>query len=280
MKSALKNFIRDLVPPVVLRALVPPTQSRLHNIWDGEDLVYDPKGTLIFPNGIEFKFRPTVADRGVCHQVLINQDYNFERLTRFKEIQDFYNAVELPVIIDAGANIGAASVWFAYSYPKASVIAIEPARENIALLTSNTRSFPLVIPIQAAIASESGELTLTDPGNGEWAFRTSADKDVSGYSVPAITIEQAMSNALKGTPFILKIDIEGAEEDLFSRHSEMFDQFPVVIIELHDWMLPNQATSNNFLGWHASHKRDFVYIGENIFSISNSVSALKAQNHN
>jgi hypothetical protein len=71
-------------------------------------------------------------------------------------------------------------------------------------------------------------------------------------------------------PFLLKIDIEGAEADLFSNNLEPFMAFYLVIVELHDWLLPGLANSRNFLAWHASSNRDFVYHGENVFSIDNS----------
>ena len=71
------------------------------------------------------------------------------------------------------------------------------------------------------------------------------------------------------TPFLAKIDIEGAEADLFSRDTDWIDQFPLIIVELHDWLLPKQGTSRNFLRCIAARNRDFVYLGENIFSIRN-----------
>ena len=75
----------------------------------------------------------------------------------------------------------------------------------------------------------------------------------------------------KYTPFIIKIDIEGFEEDLFSKNLEWVDLFPLLIIELHDWMLPKSSNSKNFLQAISKLNRDFVYIGENIFSISNTL---------
>jgi hypothetical protein len=45
----------------------------------------------------------------------------------------------------------------------------------------------------------------------------------------------------------------------------------VLVIELHDWMLPRAANSGPFLREIAVRDRDFVYHGENIFSISNQL---------
>ncbi len=71
-------------------------------------------------------------------------------------------------------------------------------------------------------------------------------------------------------PFLVKIDIEGFEADLFKENTEWVQKFPVLIVELHDWMLPRSANSQNFLKCVSSLDRDFVFRGENVFSIKNT----------
>ena len=48
-------------------------------------------------------------------------------------------------------------------------------------------------------------------------------------------------------PFIVKIDIEGAEADVFASDTDWFNETPVVIVELHDWLMPKQGTAAEFL---------------------------------
>jgi hypothetical protein len=43
------------------------------------------------------------------------------------------------------------------------------------------------------------------------------------------------------TPFLMKIDVEGAESDLFQTPYAGFQRFPALAIELHDWILPGRA---------------------------------------
>ena len=69
-------------------------------------------------------------------------------------------------------------------------------------------------------------------------------------------------------PFIAKIDIEGFEDDLFSKNTAWIDRFPLLIIELHDWMLPWKSTWRNVLSAVSGLNRDFIYISENVFSVS------------
>ena len=72
-------------------------------------------------------------------------------------------------------------------------------------------------------------------------------------------------------PFIVKVDIEGGEEDLFSGSTEWVSVTPVLIVELHDWLLTKSASSRKFLQCISQLDRDFVYIGEDVFSISNTI---------
>jgi FkbM family methyltransferase len=269
MKSGFRSVLIDCIPPILLKVLKKFLRRKpaIQNPW--QSLQIPAQGPLVLPGGIKFEFRPSIADREVCRQVFINQDYDLKRLQRYDDIIEFYQQSEKPVIVDAGANIGAASLWFSLTFPKANIVAVEPDLGNFEVFSLNCSQVTNVIPLQAAIASATGSLFLTDPGGGAWAYRTTNVESPESHVVKAMTIEEIFDVSESGTPFILKIDIEGAEADLFSRHSELFDKFPLIIIELHDWMLPSEGTSTNFLRWHTEKNRDFVHINENIFSISN-----------
>lgn len=278
MKSGFRSILIDCIPPILLKVLKKflRTKPAIQNPW--QSLQIPALSPLVLPGGKKFEFRPSVADREVCRQVFINQDYDLKRLQRYGDIMGWYQQSEKPVIIDAGANIGAASLWFSLTFPKAKIIAVEPDIGNFNVLSSNCREVSNVIPLQAAIASAAGSLFLSDPGGGGWAYRTKKVESPESYVVKAMTIEEIFEFSESGTPFLLKIDIEGAEADLFSRHSELFDKFPLIIIELHDWMLPSEGTSTHFLRWHTEKNRDFVHINENIFSISNDFHGSVSKN--
>ena len=46
----------------------------------------------------------------------------------------------------------------------------------------------------------------------------------------------------------------------------------MLIIELHDWMLPGACNSKNFLRAISQYDRDFVHIAENIFSLKTALA--------
>ncbi|SAK71343.1 hypothetical protein AWB77_03007 [Caballeronia fortuita] len=266
MQDLIKSVVKDMMPPGLLRLLRPSPEPA--DAWG--TVRYGAHG-LVLPGNRRFEYRPCPADRSVCRQIFFLREYATDHLLRAKEIRAFYEACETPLIVDAGANIGAAAVWFALTYSKAKIVAIEPDVSNFALLSKNAAAFPQIAPLNAAIAAKRGTLYLNDPGGGEWAFRTAEQPVEKGYAVDALTLEDVMPSS-GVTPFILKIDIEGAESDLFSRHCDALNAFPVIMIELHDWMLPGESNSRNFLQWHVEMKRDFVQVGENAVSISNSIA--------
>lgn len=215
-------------------------------------------------------FRESSSDKQVIQQIFANQDYSLVRLQLNKEINDFLAAKRAqglrPLIIDLGANIGASALYFLLTYPQARVIAVEPDQSNIELLTLNTKGFDC-ITVKGAAASEKVHARLYDPSLGHWGLRTIVDKDgeLETYTVPELLKTYGSDKSL--FPFLIKIDIEGAEAELFSQDTGWFDEFPVAIIELHDWILPGENNSRNFLKCVSALARDFVFIGENVFSI-------------
>lgn len=225
-----------------------------------------------------FSFRPGTSDEGVIDQIFKQGDYNLGRLRRSPELSAFYNKIaassKSPLIIDAGANIGASSIYFSYSFPKAQVVAIEPEPSNFYLLRTNTSGIPVEC-IHGALAAKPGLVGVVDTGEGFWGYRTTGtDGNSTGQSVTCVTINDLYeSKSQNCAPFIVKIDIEGAESDLFSAHTEWVAATPLIIIELHDWLLPGKANSRAFLQCISGFDRDFVYIGENIFSIDNNLMA-------
>ena len=100
-----------------------------------------------------------------------------------------------------------------------------------------------------------------------------AEGGVQGVTVPEILARYPKSGGY--LPFIVKIDIEGFESDLFAENTAWVDEFPILIIEMHDWLFPGQGTSSNFLKAIAGLDRDFVYLGENVFSIRNDRPAVE-----
>lgn len=201
--------------------------------------------------------------------IFLNQEFELSRTNRKKLVFDFYQDIvskgKVPLIIDCGSNIGLASKYFKYEYPESRVIGIEPEKNNFeqALLNdpSNQLSFK-----NAAISSSPGSGTILNHSAKSNSFRVEKNSE-SSSDINFITINQIIEENKNCIPFILKIDIEGFEDDLYSANTEWVDEFMVIYTELHDWMLPNKFPSNNFLSVMASKKRNFMHFDGYVVSI-------------
>ena len=221
-----------------------------------------------------FSYRPNTSDLAVIRQVFDNQNYNTDRLNRGKELRTAYLDIlandQTPAIIDLGANIGASSIYFHLMWPKAQVNAVEPASDNFDLLEKNCSTYPSIKATRAAAASQDGYAIIEDDWAEKWAYRTKfIGKEKSG--LPAVSVPSLITSVDNAVPFICKVDIEGAEAELFSKNPDWVDLFPLLIVELHDWMLPGKKSSQPFQRVHASLDRDLILGGENLFSISNTL---------
>jgi FkbM family methyltransferase len=138
-------------------------------------------------------------------------------------------------IVDVGAHIGMASISFALQYPAARIIAIEPEPSNFAALVRNTAPYKTITPIHAALWRQDGEVTL-GPSNAhpKGAF---AIVENGIQRVRAITMETAMREAGIDSIDLLKVDIEGAEIEVFDSCPWMV-KVRVLAIELHDRIRP------------------------------------------
>jgi FkbM family methyltransferase len=169
------------------------------------------------------------------------------------------------VIVDAGANIGMATLYFAARYPKAKVVALEPELSNFKVLEQNCRDLSNAILLRGALWPVSASLQIDDSSVDAWAFRVSQGRSKHNTEViPAITLPQIFDLVGAERIDLLKIDIEGSELELFSNGPEQWiDRVHVIAIELHDRFRPGcQEAFYSALG-----TRSFTQEirGENIF---------------
>jgi FkbM family methyltransferase len=217
----------------------------------------------------ELRFRSGTSDRRVIRQIFLDHDYDLRRCTRYTEIAEYLSRQRRrglrPLIVDVGAHIGVSSLYFSLVLNSAVVVAIEPEPGNFALLQRNVAGLD-VHCLQAALAASEGKARIVDPGEGTWGFRTERHSE---GDVPAVPLDTIYRQFLRDDllPFMVKIDVEGAEEDVFSANNGWITQTPLLVIELHDWLLPGRGTARNFLRAIADTDRDFVPLGENILSI-------------
>jgi FkbM family methyltransferase len=146
-------------------------------------------------------------------------------------------------IIDAGANIGMASIYFATKYENAIIIAIEPEEENYKMLKRNTENYKNIFTINAALWNISGEVSLFAADfTSTLGYMTETNKSAlkSSYKqiqlTRAITVEEIINQFNINSIDVLKMDIEGSEKEVFESCGNWIDKTNSIIIELHERM--------------------------------------------
>lgn len=193
------------------------------------------------------------SDIWVYQQVFIHKEYEFTTITSPK------------VIVDAGANVGYASIYFANLYPDAKIFAIEPENNNFEILCENIKNYKNIIPIQGALWNENSEINICDEGLGEWGFMTFSSEQpqhivknmVQGYTIDFLIQKYNLEKI-----DILKIDIEGAEKEVFEDTTKWINDVDSLIVELHDRM--KAGCSRSFYNNTPNFQHEWTR-GENIY---------------
>jgi hypothetical protein len=110
-----------------------------------------------------------------------------------------------------------------------------------------------------------GHLVITNPNAGSAAYRVAhvehpAPNAIRAYSIPDICQMEGVA-----APFITKIDIEGAQQALFSDNTDWVSGTHLIMLELDDWQMPWAGTSRTFFSTLSKVPFDYLIRGESIF---------------
>ena len=147
---------------------------------------------------------------------------------------DFHLAAAPATIVDAGANVGLSALYLAMRFPDAQIVAIEPAADNVAMLHRNLDGLPNVRIVQSALWSRNARLRITNPEAEAWSYRcdVASPDDRDGFD--ALTLDAVLDLCGLGRCDLLKIDIEGAETELFRAPGPWLDAVSTIVVEIHD----------------------------------------------
>lgn len=168
------------------------------------------------------------------------------------------------VILDCGANVGHAAVYFANQFPEAFILAIEPDEQNVSIIEKNIVTYQNVKCLQSAIWNKPSFLKIENESASSWAFRVSETTQDEPKAFQATSIQSLCSTYNIDKIDILKMDIEGSEAFVFDdKSSEWLAKTSFLIIELHDRFQEN-CTKNVYA---AIDKFEYTswQKGENIF---------------
>jgi FkbM family methyltransferase len=175
-----------------------------------------------------------------------------------------------PMIMDAGANIGLATVWFLGRYPGARVHCFEPDPSNAVLLDRNVGSTEGVVVRQAAVGREDGELMLhLSPISAMHSLKESSP---GGRAVPVKVY--ALAGYLRDNDIpaidVLKLDVEGSELDVLQGLGDRLADVSVIVGECHETLVDESAFYGHLAryGFRTVRRQSSSEAGVHLFEVT------------
>ena len=182
---------------------------------------------------INISLRTGTEDTHVLYEILFRRkksDYFSEQLPSEQHIK---------TILDIGANIGAAMIFFKSIYPNAKVVCFEPIPGNLEILNKNTSNYLNIEIHKVALSSSNREIKMiASPGTGNeggWSmFQRGAKGDEQTITVKSYNSGEYLNKIGINSPDLIKVDTEGAEKDiLMSLNPAQLSNTKYITGELH-----------------------------------------------
>lgn len=143
----------------------------------------------------------------------------------------FRSSSESPTVIDAGANIGLATVYFKTLFPQASVVAFEPDPEVLKVLQWNIAQAKCgdVTVIGKALSNRDGDAEFV--AEGADAGRLAQGREKSEAKVPITRLRPYLHSRTD----LLKMDIEGAELVVLKDCEDLLHNVQHLFVEYHSF---------------------------------------------
>ena len=193
--------------------------------------------------GVKFSRKGQVQPPGFKHPLYFRAK-NRSDIYTFQEIfirRDYEYDFPRPVrtIIDAGSNLGYAAIYFARKYPKARIICLEPDPENFSFVEKNTAGYDQITAVNKALWKSNDDIVIINPQSHNRGYMVGEQQGDEATTLGAISPTSLMSAFNLEEIDIFKIDIEGAEQEVFEADPEVWlSKTNSLFIELHDRMKP------------------------------------------
>lgn len=136
---------------------------------------------------------------------------------------------ESPRILDCGAHIGLASLFFKEEYPKAVITAFEADSEIASLCRSNLDAFNHSdVRVEAAAVWTGNEgVTFSESKDDAGHVQSGAE---GGATVPTVRLKDILEDKQY---HLLKLDVEGAEYKIIEDCGDTLQNVECMVIEVH-----------------------------------------------
>lgn len=136
-------------------------------------------------------------------------------------------------VLDLGANVGFTSIYFDRELNNPQIYAVEPDADNFKQLKKNSQYFKNITPLNLAIWGFSTQLEPSNNTAEDWG-KSFKEGGGSSDKIKALSISELTSQLNITTIDVLKIDIEGAENEIFKTDVSFLDKTKLIALEIHD----------------------------------------------
>lgn len=146
-----------------------------------------------------------------------------------------------PLIVDAGANVGLATLFWQSSFPRPEIIAVEPCSLAYRCLERNVGGHPGTTLLHKALWSVAGPVPFREHADDTSRIVPTGGLGDQG-TVDAITLGSLLGGCEREIDF-LKIDIEGAEVDVLREARSHLPRVRRLFVEYHQFAERRQRLS-------------------------------------
>lgn len=172
----------------------------------------------------------------------------------------FKSDVNDPVIIDCGANIGFAVIFFKWIYPNSTIYAFEPDKKAFNLLKNNilTNNLDKIHIFNLALWEKKQKLPFYVNNQKPESLSMSFEKNNLNQDRIVVSSSPLSKYILRKIDF-LKMDIEGAESKVINEliKSKKINKVKQMVIEYHHKRNQNKSSLSTFL--NNLEKANFEY---------------------
>jgi FkbM family methyltransferase len=146
-----------------------------------------------------------------------------------------------PRILDCGANVGIASMYFKRRYPDARITAFEADPDLATICAGNLTPFGVEV-VAAAVWISSGSTPFVREGSDAGAVASVTSLQGPTAVVPAVRLRDYLNEPVD----LLKLDIEGAELPVLEDCADALETVAAMTIDLHEFDMKRRQTGRLF----------------------------------
>lgn len=174
-----------------------------------------------------YKFRFRGMDVPIVREIIHEKEYDFLR-SKIENIKE-------PNILDVGAHIGLFSICILNIVPDAHILSVEAGPDTFQMLTNNVECAnndkkAMWKAINRAAWSDSSVIKFNDTG---MSMSQQVNKD-GKIEVTGVSLKELIKMSGNDKVDLMKVDIEGAEEEFLCATPEVLKNVDRLVIELHN----------------------------------------------